>query len=216
MNRPQPVRPFEPVHRPLRFQPPIRPYRQPSRREIAEALGLPVTVCIAAKTVYGDAIITISDRSLSYGGVVPSSDDTLKALRLWDTWGVLFSGDGIGPVPEIISTVRTKLYPHMGKITVELVQDAFRKAWLESAEKRATDRHLARLGFSSVEEFHRLGPARLGSAEFARINYKIETFDPQLSFLVYGFDQDEFGQKAHIFEVQTPRDTPGEERDLIT
>jgi hypothetical protein len=205
-NRPNDAKP-----RPLRQSPPVRPYPIPRRREICELLGLSVTICIAAKASFGDIIVTVSDRSLSHGDLVPASDDTLKAYQLWNSWGLLYSANDIGPVPGIVSAVRTELHPVRENLTVEVVREAFRKAWRKSATERAADRYLARLGFSSIEHFRQIGFHELGEAEFARLSQKIETFDPEISFLVYGFDQD-VAHQAHIFEVNTPNDG----RDLIT
>ena len=164
-NRPNDAKP-----RPLRQSPPVRPYPIPRRPEICELLGLSVTICIAAKASFGDIIVTVSDRSLSHGDLVPASDDTLKAYQLWNSWGLLYSANDIGPVPGIVSAVRTKLHPVRENLTVEVVREAFRKAWRKSATERAADRYLARLGFSSIEHFRQIGFHELGEAEFARLS----------------------------------------------
>ena len=176
-----------------------------------EALGLDVTICIAAMSYYDGVIITVSDRSLSYNDHVPASDNAaLKAFSVAAKWGALFSGDP-SPVPEIIQDVRQQLYASSSKTTVEHVQEAFRKAWHKSATQRIVDRYLLRLGYKTVQEFAESGLKSLRQEEFARLNAKIETFDPELQFLVYGFDDDPL-EGGHIFEVGTPEAG----RDLIT
>ncbi len=171
-----------------------------------------MTICIVAMSFMEGVIITVSDRSLSYNDHVPASDNAaLKAFAVAPKWGALFSGD-IGPVPEIIQDVRSQLYAKHGKVTVELVQEAFRKAWHKSATQRIVDRHLLRLGYKTLEEFNAHGLKNLGPEEFSRMNTKIEAFDPGLQFLVYGFDEDPV-ERSHIFVVDTPG---GAHDDLIT
>ena len=115
------------------------------------------------------------------------------------------------PFAGIIDDARWRLYDHREALTLELVTDAFRKAWWAYAERSVVDRYLRRLGVESIDEFRRVGLQQFGEAEFARLLDKIEAFDPEVSFLVYGFDQD-VAHRAHIFEVGTP----GPAQDLIT
>lgn len=210
MNVPLRKRLSEPTHRPLRYLP-KPPHRLPSRREIQHALGLSVTVCIAAISDWGDLIITASDRRLSYGDTGPASDDTLKAVQIGKAWGVLYSANDVSPVHGIIEDARRYLYDHRDSLTLGLVTDALSMAWRKYAERSVVERHLIRLGIESTQEFRRIGLHQFGDAEFARLLGKIESFDPEISFLVYGFDQD-VAERAHIFEVGTP----GPGHDLIT
>ncbi len=170
-----------------------------------------MTICIAAMSYMEGIIVTISDRSLSYGDAVQASDNAaLKAFSIASKWGAMFAGSGLGAIPEIIQDVRSQLYMKRDHVTVELVQTAFRTAWLKSASQRIVDRYLLPFGYTSLEEFRQKGLEELGAAEFARIVEKVEAFDPGLSFLVYGFDEDPV-ERAHIFEI-----SKHDGHDLIT
>jgi hypothetical protein len=150
-----------------------------------------MTVGLVAKCWWNEHLVAISDRRLSYNDVVEAPDNaTSKAYSLSKTWGVLYSAGNIGPIPEIMRAVHFELYCNEGAVTEQTVRAAFRKAWWQSVNERVRDRYLAPLGINSLDEFRKCGFAELGQVEFSRITKLIENFDPEIQFLVYGFDQD--------------------------
>jgi len=189
---------FDPKPRPI---PPFRP------RKVAlpklTPMGTPnMTIGLVAKCWWNEHLVAISDRQLSYNDVVEAPDDaTSKAYSLSKTWGALYSAGNVGPIPAIMQEVHYELYCSEGAVTEQTVRAAFRRVWWQSVNERVRDRYLAPLGIDSLDEFRRNGLAELGQTEFSRITNLIENFDPEIQFLVYGFDQDKHVKASHIFEV---------------
>ena len=120
--------------------------------------------------------------------MVEASDNAaLKAAKLADDWGVLFAAGDISPVYAMIAEASSRLYGQKDKLTVEVVKENVRAAYLTAVHTRITERFLARYGVKSIDDFRTNGLREFGPDEFKRIARKIDEFDLGVQLLVFGF-----------------------------
>ncbi len=189
MNRPRPKRPFEHVRRPL-------PCPAPNWGEVYRELGLGVTICIAATTDEG-AIVTVSDRMISFGNDVQAPDNAaLKALQISQRWGVLYTADDVSPVFPLVRNVRNRLrdikndpiLKGLDTINLSLVKKVICQEYTAIFHQQVVERFLLKYGFSELQQFREIGLQQFGETKFLSILEEIDKFDLGVGLLVYGFD----------------------------
>jgi hypothetical protein len=151
-----------------------------------------MTVCIAVECSE-EAIVGISDAMLSMPDM--SADSlAIKVFSVADSWIATFSANDMTPVIGIYNAVRSQLAGSVSLAeVVRAFQDVFRKELLARAEGTI----LAPLGIS-MSEFRQSGLQNFGPEIFSRLFYQIEQLSLEVTFLVYGFEN----ETPHIFSVQ--------------
>jgi len=101
-------------------------FKWPTRADF----GLNVTICIAAISLRDRCIVAIPDRMLSYGDLVPVTEDaTDKVLFVSADWQSMIAGEDINQAQPIIDRVRTSLPKELGKVSLDVMRRAFRDAY---------------------------------------------------------------------------------------
>jgi hypothetical protein len=184
----------------LRLKSPAR-----TARDVAGCLAAPgsiVTIAIAAIHPSSGTIITVSDRMLSTGNDIVQARDnaTIKARKISDHWGVMFSGNG-----ELFHRF-VELACHELLVIGEThqlieVQNVVENIYKRLFDKRFTDIHLSKFGYKNVSEFRRRGLGEFGKDIFGEIINSINNFDLGIEFIIYGYDKQKM---AHIFCLENP------------
>ena len=118
-----------------------------------------MTVCIAAIAESGRHILTVSDRNLSSGGWLSSTDRAIvKIENIAPGWIGMFAGSVSSVVP-IYDAVRKEL--HFDKVELETVprprhsltemMSTVKKSYFNQLFQEASDKHLGPLGMDWAE-----------------------------------------------------------------
>jgi len=163
-----------------------------------------MTVCIAAYVRAGDtgtlnSIVLASDQKVSLHQF--SGDNlTIKMEQVITGWQCLMAGSDVTIASAITNRVLTKLVEKADSLEITDLISAFKEAYQEQLQTRATDLHLSRLKLT-MEEFRTKGRRQLGSDVFDMLCDKIARVSFDLEFLVAGFDR--YGE-GHIFVISNP------------
>lgn len=159
-----------------------------------------MTTCVAAITDEGKALILVADKMVGVGWVESELEIT-KMREVHHDWWMLFAGDDITPVFDIVDDVKSKL-PTEGPVTIKQVEDAIKTAVAQKRLENAEALYLTPLGWDIVR-FNNEGNALLPN--FMELQAKIDAYSTGLQLLVAGFD----GGKAHIFTLQDYGESKG-------
>lgn len=172
-----------------------------------------MTVCVAALCENGKALVMAADKMIGMG-YVEGEPDISKLRKLHKDWWVLFAGDNISPVFDIIDYAKAFLSQehHVAKdepaplrAVMKCIEKGFEKKRIEDAE------HLYLKATNwTIDRFNRDGHRLLPNA--AQIQSDIDRFHLQIQLLVVGFDQGD----GFIFELDGWGDRRGiaERRDI--
>jgi 20S proteasome alpha/beta subunit len=158
-----------------------------------------MTTCIAAVTDEGKALILVADKMVGVGWV-ESELEISKMREIHQDWWVLFAGEDITPVFDIVDYTKAKL-PAEGPVTVKQAEDAVKAAVAEKRMENAEALHLTPIGWD-IGRFNREGNAL---PNFMELQAKINDYSTGLQLLVGGFDTG----KAHIFTLMDYGETKG-------
>lgn len=165
-----------------------------------------MTVCVAAVCDDGKALILVADKMVGRGYVTSDLDIT-KMRPLHKDWWILFSGDDLSPVFDIIDYAKDALHnehklvpddPASLRAVLKAVESGFEKKRLEEAEAL----YLKPIGWR-MNTFRSKGHVALPNA--AQIHSDIERFSLPIELLVAGFD----GGSAFIFDLMGYGDNRG-------
>lgn len=165
-----------------------------------------MTVCVAAICDDGKALILVADKMVGLGYVTSDLDIT-KMRPLHKDWWILFSGDDLSSVFDIIDYAKDALHnehklspddPASLKAAVKAVESGFDKKRLEVAETL----YLKPIGWK-MSAFRSKGHGTLPNA--VQIQSDIERFSLPIELLVAGFD----GGSAFIFDLMGYGDKRG-------
>jgi 20S proteasome alpha/beta subunit len=97
-----------------------------------------MTTCVAVITDDGKALILVADKMIGVGWVESELEIT-KMRELHKDWWMLFAGDDITPVFDIVDYVKERLSAKAGELTSirdmqESVKAAFAQKRIENAE----------------------------------------------------------------------------------
>jgi hypothetical protein len=166
-----------------------------------------VTIGIAAKTRYGECIVTVSDRSISFDDAVPSLDSVVsKDWFVGKRWGTLFAANDTCFALPIIHRANELLVERGQKDSLDDVKAAMCDAYAETRQEYVTRQYLSPFGFKSIDQFRKEGVSNLGRKLFWSLSRKInnEQFE-ETTFLVYGYAEGPGGTLfPHLFEVKNP------------
>jgi hypothetical protein len=92
-----------------------------------------MTVCVGMLCDNAKAIVLVSDK-LSGIGYIQTEPETKKRIKLHEDWWVMFAGDDITPVLDVIETASKMLDPSKS-VSLGDVVTAMQASW----EKKRTD-----------------------------------------------------------------------------
>lgn len=157
-----------------------------------------MTVCVAAVCADGKALVLIADKMVGLGYVTSDLDIT-KMRPLHKDWWILFSGDDLSPVFDIIDYAKDALHnehkltpedPASLKAVMKAVESGFEKKRIEDAETL----YLKPIGWK-MNAFKSGGHGALPNA--VQIQSDIERFSLPIELLIAGFD----GGSAFVFDL---------------
>lgn len=166
-------------------------------------LGVYVTVCIAAACEeYSDRIpkiVLASDKMLSVG---VTSMDTLKARGFGNNWGVMFAGDDVTFVEEVLSHATEKAIALGMDVSYPTATETLVKSYQHVRRTQLEQLYLATYAWG-METFLKLGPDVPTVAHREYLLTEMDRFDLGCQFLVSGF-RSPTATRADIFEVHNP------------
>ncbi len=160
-----------------------------------------MTCCVAAICDDGKTIILVADRMVGVG-FIESEPDINKLRQLHKDWWILFAGDDISPVFDIIDytkdTIREKQKnekvqpdsPVPLQAMMQIVQKSYQRKRAEEAEAL----HLNPIGWD-ITSFNAQGQNCL--RDFEEIKRKIADHPLPIELLVAGFSE----EKAYLFSL---------------
>jgi 20S proteasome alpha/beta subunit len=152
-----------------------------------------VTTCVAAITDEGKALILVADKMVGVGWVESELEIT-KMRELHKDWWMLFAGNDITPVFDIVDYTKSRL-PAEGPATIKQVEDAAKTAVAQKRMENAEALHLTPIGWD-ITRFNSEGQSLL--TNFMELQAKINDYNTGLQLLIAGFDSG----KAYIFTLQ--------------
>lgn len=166
--------------------------------------GFAVTFCVAMLCDKSRAMILAADKMIGIGWIETEPDIT-KILDLHKNWKVLFAGDDITPVANIVDRARASLSPEQ-KPQLQAVIDAMQASYEKQRKDDADDILLAPRGWSR-QDFIDKGKALLPETLYSDLEDKLSKYDLGIQLIVAGFDSSGDG---HIFcmDSEVKRGTP--------
>lgn len=152
-----------------------------------------MTVCIVSHSYVKNVFVAVADEMLSLSDMSADSF-AVKNFSIGNGWMCLFSADDLSPVIAIKTDIRDQV---SGAIKLGEIVNAFQAAFRKELVAKAESSILAPFGMT-MADFRQDGLANFGPEIFSRMFYQIEQLSLNVTFLVYGFDN----QKPHIFTIQ--------------
>jgi 20S proteasome alpha/beta subunit len=163
-------------------------------------LASTMTTCNAVICDDGNAIVLVADKMIGMG-YVESELEITKMRQLHNEWWMLFAGDDIAPVFDIVDYAKARLNQDAAASIGE-VQDAVRTAFAQKRIECAETLYLSPIGWD-MSRFNSEGSQLLPN--FPEIQGKIDDFTLGIELLVAGFD---IG-KGYIFTLYGYGDSRG-------
>lgn len=159
-----------------------------------------MTTCVASLCDEGNAIVFVADKMIGMG-YVESELEITKMRQIHPDWWMLFAGDDITPVFDIVDYAKEGLN-QSEPMTIADAQEAVRVAFAKKRMQNAEALYLIPIGWDIVR-FNNEGSERL--PDFEQIKTKIEEYTLNIELLVAGFDSG----KGHIFTLYGYGETRG-------
>jgi 20S proteasome alpha/beta subunit len=151
-----------------------------------------MTTCNAAICDDGNAIVLVADKLIGMV-YVESELEITKMRQIHKEWWMLFAGNDIAPVFDIVDYAKARLN-QKEPASIGDVQDAVRTAFAQKRMENAEALYLSPLGWDTLR-FNGEGHALLPN--FAELQAKIGDYALGIELLVAGFD----GGKGCIFSL---------------
>jgi hypothetical protein len=152
-----------------------------------------MTCCVAALCDDGKTLILIADKMIG-SWAIESEFNISKIRQIDDTWWLLFAGEDIAPVFDIIDSTKelitqkcqTNRPPITDKkaIPVKIISDAMLESYEAKRLADAVALHLGPIGWT-LDDFNVTG--HIGLPDFLEIKGKIASHTLQIELLVGGF-----------------------------
>ena len=151
-----------------------------------------MTTCVAAICDDGNAIVFAADKMIGMG-YVESELDITKMRQIHKDWWMLFAGDDVAPVFDIVDYTKARLN-QKEPASIGDVQDAVKAAFAQKRIEEAEALYLSPTGWD-ISRFNSEGHALLPN--FAELRAKIDDYALRIELLVAGFD----GGKGCVFSL---------------
>jgi 20S proteasome alpha/beta subunit len=160
-----------------------------------------MTCCIAAVCDDGKNIVLVADKMIGIG-FIESEPDINKLLQLHKNWWVLFAGDDISPVFDIVDYAKRHIRDSLVKaksnadepIDLRLAMDAIRTGYEKKRLEEAESLYLKPIGWD-VDSFNAGGQTNL--PDFGEIKARLADFSFNIELLVAGFSEG----KGYVFAL---------------
>jgi 20S proteasome alpha/beta subunit len=159
-----------------------------------------MTTCNAVVCDDGKTIIMVADKLIGVG-YVQSELKITKMRPIHKEWWMLFAGDDLTPVFDIVDYAKAGL-DQSSPMSVGEVQEAVKVAFARKRMENAEALYLTPIGWD-VSRFNAEGNALL--PDFTHIKTKIEDYSLPIELLVAGFD----AGSGHIFTLYGSGETRG-------
>ena len=158
-----------------------------------------MTIGIAAKSLIGSFIVSVSDMRLALGNAIPGMDSLVKLRTLADRWEFLFAADDIGLVRPIAELARQRLRPFSDRADASHIIAAIESAYQTVRSNVIFNRYIRQYGYKSMDDFKE--KPGFNAEIISSLMREIDSFDLGVQLLVYGFDDK---GHAHFLEVRNP------------
>jgi hypothetical protein len=154
-----------------------------------------MTVCVAAICDNGKTIILVSDRMIG-PGFIESEPNLNKVIKLHGQWWVLFAGDDISPVFDIVDYAKeaikkkhiTANLPPDNPALLQTVMDAVRESYEKKRMEQAESLYLKPIGWD-IDSFNASAGGANCLPDFGEIKAKIADYFLNVELLVAGFSE---------------------------
>jgi 20S proteasome alpha/beta subunit len=151
-----------------------------------------MTNCVAAVCDNGNALVMVADKMIGMG-YVESELEVTKMRQLHPDWWMLFAGDDLTPVFDIVDYARADLDQRQ-PASLGQVKGAVTKAFKKKRKEDAEALYLSPIDWN-MEDFKKDGKDQLPN--FSELQSKIESHILPIQLLVAGFD----GGKGQVFSL---------------
>jgi hypothetical protein len=151
-----------------------------------------MTTCVATVCDDGNAIVLVADKMIGMG-YVESELEITKMRQIHPDWWMLFAGDDISPVFDIVDYTKIGL-DQKKPMSVADVQEAVKVAFARKRMEDAETLYLTPIGWE-VSRFNSEGNDKLPN--FSELQAKINDYSLSIELLVAGFDN----AKGHLFTL---------------
>jgi 20S proteasome alpha/beta subunit len=172
-----------------------------------------MTCCIAAICDDGKNIVLVADKMIGIG-FIESEPDINKLLQLHKNWWVLFAGDDVSPVFDIVDYAKREIGDALKKknqhlsepIDLQLAMDAIRNSYEKKRMEEAESLYLKPIGWD-IASFNASAGGQNCLPDFGEIKAKIADYSFGIELLVAGFSD----EKGYVFALYGS----GQEKGLI-
>jgi 20S proteasome alpha/beta subunit len=151
-----------------------------------------MTTCVAAVCDYGNTIVMVADKMIGMG-YVESELEVTKMRQLHPDWWMLFAGDDLTSVFDIVDYAKADL-DQKQPATLAAVKTAVTEAYAKRRIEDAEALYLTPIDWS-LADFNRDGNAQLPN--FSELQSKIESYVLPIELLVAGFEN----KRGHVFSL---------------
>lgn len=151
-----------------------------------------MTNCVAAVCDKGNTLVMVADKMIGMG-YVESELEITKMRQIHPDWWMLFAGDDLTPVFDIVDYARADL-PQQQPASLKQVKSAVTKAFAKKRREDAEALYLSPIDWT-LSEFKKDGKDQLPN--FLELQAKIESFILPVQLLVAGFDDG----KGNVFSL---------------
>jgi hypothetical protein len=152
-----------------------------------------MTVCVAAVCDDGKSIILVADKMIGIG-FIESEPDIHKLLQLHKDWWVLFAGDDISPVFDIIDYSKEAILKKQEKnklspdspIPLVTAMEVIRESYERKRSEEAESLYLKPIGWD-IASFNAGGQNSL--SDFGEIKANLANYSLSIELLVAGFSE---------------------------
>jgi len=164
----------------------------PASRKLRVQWSKAMTTCNALLCDDGNAIVLVADKMIGTG-MIESELEITKMRPIHKEWWMLFAGDDITPVFDIVDYAKAKL-DQKQPASIGEVQSAVKRAFSQKRIEMAEALFLTPINWD-IDRFNREGNTLL--SDFAELKSKINDYTLGIELLIAGFDRG----KGHIFSL---------------
>jgi len=162
-----------------------------------------MTVCVAAICDNGKTIILVSDRMIG-PGFIESEPNINKVIKVHDQWWLLFAGDDISPVFDIVDYAKQDIKKKQTAIklapdspaSLQMVMDAVRESYERKRMQQAESLYLKPIGWD-IASFNASAGGPTCLPDFGEIKAKVADYILNIELLVAGFSEG----TAYVFSL---------------